>query len=423
MSTTVLVGVQWGDEGKGKIIDFLTESADVVARFQGGANAGHTVEFGTEKFVLHLIPSGILRDGKTCIIGNGVVVDPLELVNEIEMLESRGIQVRDRLVLSDRAHVVCSYHRVCDGMREHAAGDKMIGTTKRGIGPTYADKANRIGIRCGDFKKIDRLEKRFRAQLKCYNEMFKQGGVDTLDVDAEWQNMAEVAEMLAPMVSDTAVLVDQAIRDDKNVLYEGAQGFWLDIDYGTYPYVTSSNTSVGGACTGGGLAPRRVGTVWGVVKAYTTRVGEGPFPTELHGEEGENIRQLGHEFGATTGRPRRCGWFDAVACHYAAMVCGIDKIAFTKLDVLDELEELKICTSYKLDGETLTAVPGDVEDLERVEPVYETMPGWQCSTRDVRSWDDLPENAKTYLTRLAELMECEIGLVSTGPNRTETFLV
>ncbi|MCJ8331216.1 MAG: adenylosuccinate synthase [Lentisphaeria bacterium] len=423
MSSTVLFGVQWGDEGKGKIIDVLMENCDVIVRFQGGANAGHTVEVGDEKFVLHLIPSGILREGRSCIISNGVVIDPIALVEEIKGLEARGINVRNCLQISNRAHIVFPYHKLADAMKEDAAKDKSIGTTRRGIGPAYSDKASRVGIRMAELKNIDRLESLYREQAALYNEKFSAANCETLDIDSAWTELKEVAEILAPLVTDTVYTINAAIKAGKKMLFEGAQGFWLDIDHGTYPYVTSSNTSVGGACTGAGVAPKHIDEVYGVVKAYTTRVGEGPFPTELHGQEGEDLRQAGNEFGATTGRPRRCGWFDSVACSYAVMVNGIDKLAVTKMDVLDNLDELKICTSYMLDGAETKEVPVSAEDMDRLEPVYETMPGWKTSTVEVRSWDDLPENAKAYLSRLSELLDCKIGIISTGPHRRETFFV
>ncbi len=423
MSATVLIGIQWGDEGKGKIIDVLTEQADMVIRFQGGANAGHTVEIGDEKFVLHLIPSGVLREGKDCVIGNGVVVDALGLVEEIEMLEARGVEVRSRLHLSNRAQIIFNYLRSADAMREAAAGKNFIGTTKRGIGPAYAEKANRVGIRGSDLLAKDRLEERFRARLAEYNKHFEAVDMDILDPDAEWQKASAAADTLAPLVTDTVLTVNEANAAGKDLLFEGAQGFWLDIDFGTYPYVTSSNTSVGGACTGSGLAPKHIGTVWGVVKAYTTRVGEGPFPTELDNDLGEKIRQVGHEFGATTGRPRRCGWLDAAACRYAVMLNGVDKLAVTKLDVLDQLEEIRIGVGYKLDGDEIASPPAALEDLARVEPIFETVPGWQSDTTACRSWEDLPANAKAYVERMAELLKCDVGLVSTGPNRVQTFLL
>ncbi len=421
MPVTVLVGIQWGDEGKGKIIDVLTEQTDVIVRYQGGNNAGHTVEVGNDKYVLHLIPSGILRADKRCIIGNGVVVSPVDLLSEITDLEARGIAVRDRLEISSRAHLVFKYHRLADAARELSAGKAMIGTTKRGIGPTYADKANRVGIRACDLCHKERLESKFRAQAERYNRIFAAQGSELLDVEAEWATISAAADALAPLVTDTVLTVNRSIKAGKNLLFEGAQGMHLDIDYGTYPYVTSSNTTTGGACTGGGVAPRHITDVIGVVKAYTTRVGEGPFPTELLGPEGDSLREAGHEYGATTGRPRRCGWFDAVANRYAVMVNGVDQLAVTKLDVLDNQKTIKVCTAYTLDGETITDFPADLESLQRVQPVYAEMPGWMTDTTAVRTWNDLPEKAQAYLQWLSELLETRIGIVSTGPGRLQTF--
>jgi len=402
----------------------LTERADVVARFQGGGNAGHTVAVNEETFVLHLIPSGILRAEKVCVIGNGVVVDPLTLAEEIRGLEARGIEVRSRLQISNRAHLVFPWHKQADAWREGAGNTTLkIGTTKRGIGPTYADKAHRNGIRAGDLARPALLRQRFDEQLRVYNQLFERQGQNLLDGEREWAAMADAAELLGPLVTDTVLNLHAARERGHDLLLEGAQGTWLDIDFGTYPYVTSSNTTVGGACTGTGLPPTAVDEVVGVVKAYTTRVGEGPFPTEVHGDEGEALRKAGNEFGATTGRPRRCGWLDAVASRYAVLLNGVTSLAVTKLDVLDEFETLRIATAYRLDGQELLQMPADVESLERVEPVYEEHPGWQCSTRDVRSWDGLPENARRYLARLAELLGAPVGMVSTGPRRDATFTV
>jgi adenylosuccinate synthase len=424
MAVTVLLGIQWGDEGKGKIIDVLTEDVDIVVRFQGGNNAGHTVECDGKKFVLHLIPSGILRPNSTCVIGNGVVVNPVVLIEEIEMLEAMGIpKVRERLFISNRAHLVFDYHCVADGMRETASGGTVIGTTRRGIGPTYSDKASRTGIRGADLCHPERLEDRFREQLARYNELFQSNGVDPLDADAEWKKVAEAAAFLSPMICDTTMMLNSAVQEDKSVLLEGAQGTWLDIDFGTYPYVTSSNTTTGGACTGTGLPPQTIDTVIGVVKAYTTRVGEGPFPTELMDDDGKELARVGREFGATTGRPRRCGWFDAVACRYACILNGVTSLTITKLDVLDGFETIKICTAYELDGTVIDVMPATSEGLARVKPIYESHPGWQSSTADVRNWDDLPENAKAYLKRLAELTGVSAGMISTGPDREQTFPV
>ena len=424
MATTVLIGIQWGDEGKGKIIDVLTEQADVVVRYQGGGNAGHTVEIGDQKYILHLIPSGILRPGKECVIANGVVVDPIALVSEIQDLEKRGLSVRDRLRLSSRAHLVCAYHKLTDACQENAAAaGRQIGTTRRGIGPTYADKARRVGLRAGEMLDAAGFERRFRDQLAATNHLLTLYGAKPLDVDKEWALMAPAVAALAPLVTDTVLTVNRARLAGRRLLFEGAQGMWLDVDYGTYPFVTSSNTTVGGACTGGGIAPRHITDVMGVAKAYTTRVGEGPFPTELSGDAGVALREAGKEYGATTGRPRRCGWFDAVACRYAVMLNGVDGLAVTKLDVLDNLAELKICTAYRLDGKTLDAPPTEAAALARVVPVYETVPGWQAPTTGVRSFDALPAKAQAYLHRLAELTGAPVRLVSTGPNRAATFFV
>jgi adenylosuccinate synthase len=419
----VLVGTQWGDEGKGKIIDVLTRDVDMVVRFQGGNNAGHTVEIGTEKFVLHLIPSGIFRENALCVIGNGVVVDPLALTGEIKELVERGVEVTPkRLELSTRCHLILPYHRIMDALHEQARSEgNKIGTTKRGIGPAYADKASRIGIRALEMLDPERFERRFKEQAEYYNTIISASGMDPLDIDAEWAKLAEAAEFLSPFVTDTVLTVNKAARENREILFEGAQGMWLDVDYGTYPYVTSSNTTTSGACTGSGLSPKYIDNVVGVMKAYTTRVGAGPFPTELSDGDGERLRAEGHEFGATTGRPRRCGWFDAVASRYSCMVNGIDKLAITKLDVLDGFEELKICVAYDVNGERVTDMPSDNDEIAVAKPIYETAPGWMTSTCDARSFSELPENARAYLKRLAELVDSQIGIISVGPNRDQTF--
>ncbi len=421
MSVSVLVGVQWGDEGKGKIIDVLTENAEMVVRFQGGNNAGHTVENGSGKYVLHLIPSGILRKNTACVIGNGVVVDPVELLKEMRHLESRGIDISG-IQVSSRCHLIMPWHKLLDAYNENnAAPEKKIGTTKRGIGPAYASKAGRTGIRGVELLNQEGLEKHFREEAAVYNSTYVPLGAEALDVEKAWQEVSDAAKQLAPYVKDTVASINEAARSGKRVLLEGAQGAFLDIDYGTYPFVTSSNTTSGGACTGSGLPPRAINEVWGVLKAYSTRVGEGPFPTELHGESGDFLRNKGGEFGATTGRPRRCGWLDIVACRYSCMVNGIDLLAITKLDVLDDLDEIKICTAYEIDGEIHTNFPADTGMLNRVRPHYETLPGWKTSTTEARSFEELPENAKQYLTRVAELLQAEIGIVSVGPKRDQTF--
>ena len=421
MANTVLIGLQWGDEGKGKIIDVLTREADVVARFQGGNNAGHTVEIGDRKFVLHLIPSGILRPEALCVIANGLVVSVTGLDEELDGLEAKGISISDRLFISDRCQLLFAYHCMADGLKEGQLGENQIGTTKRGIGPAYADKANRCGIRARDLQRPESFRRRFYAEGEKYNRLFADCGVEQLDLDAEWAKLERIARRLAPMVTDTTLLLNRAADEGKSILLEGAQGTWLDIDFGTYPFVTSSNTSVGGACTGTGLAPSRIDDVVGVLKAYTTRVGAGPFPTELDDETGEFMRRKGNEFGATTGRPRRCGWFDAVATRYAVMLNGVTGIALTKMDVLDEFETLRICTAYELDGQTVTDMPADSEDLARAKPIYEEVPGWCQDTSSVTEYEQLPELARSYIDRLMELIGTRIQIVSVGPRRAQTF--
>lgn len=421
MPVDILVGTQWGDEGKGKLIDVLTRDVDVVVRFQGGNNAGHTVEIGNEKYVLHLVPSGIFRPGVKCIIGNGLVVDPVALVAEMRDLASRGVDI-STIELSNRAHLIFEYHKRADALKEAGAARK-IGTTKRGIGPAYADKADRCGIRGITLTEPETLEKLFRQQAAEYNKLFTEAGIDPVDVEVEYRKVFEAARFLAPYVADTVVSVNEAIKAGKKVLCEGAQGGLLDIDHGTYPFVTSSNTTSGGACTGAGIAPRHIGDVWGVLKAYTTRVGEGPFPTELLDATGEELRRVGREYGATTGRPRRCGWFDAVAAGYSCMINGVNKLAITKLDVLDGLDKLGICVAYEVDGAVTKNFPASVEALEKAKPVLEWMDGWQCSTESVDSWEKLPANAQAYLKRIAGLVDAEIAIVSVGPRRDQTFEV
>lgn len=421
MPVDILVGTQWGDEGKGKLIDVLTRDCDMVVRFQGGNNAGHTVEIGSDKFVLHLVPSGIFRPGVACIIGNGVVVDPVALTAEMRDLEKSGLDV-STIELSDKAQLIFDYHRQIDGMKEASAGTgKKIGTTKRGIGPAYSDKADRCGIRGWMLKKPAELEKAFREQAAKYNDIFVARGVEPIDIDAAWVKVADAASYLASHVTDTVVSVNNAIRAGKKILCEGAQGMLLDIDHGTYPFVTSSNTISGGACTGAGIAPIHIRDIWGVLKAYSTRVGEGPFPTELFDADGEKLRQVGHEFGATTGRPRRCGWFDAVASGYSCMINGVNKLAVTKVDVLDQMPEIKICTAYELDGEIIHSVPSSADDLARVKPVYEVVPGWMQDTTACTCYKDLPENTRKYLDRLAELVNSTVAIISVGPKREQTF--
>ena len=422
MPVDILVGTQWGDEGKGKLIDVLTRDVDMVVRFQGGNNAGHTVEIGSERYVLHLVPSGIFRKGVRCVIGNGLVVDPVALTEEMKGIAEKGFDV-SAIELSNRAQLIFEYHKRADVLNETGAGSKKIGTTKRGIGPAYADKMHRCGIRAIDLTAPERLEPQFRAEAAKYNKLFSEHGIAQLDIDAEWQRVREAAAYLAPRVCDTVYSINAALKAGKKVLCEGAQGALLDIDHGTYPFVTSSNTTSGGACTGAGIAPQHVRDCWGVIKAYTTRVGEGPFPTELFDEAGEQLRQVGREFGATTGRPRRCGWFDAVAAHYACMVDGVNKLAVTKLDVLDGFEKIAVCVAYEIDGRITKEFPASIAELQAVKPVLEWLPGWQCETSSATCWNDLPENARNYLKRMAELVDSSIAVVSVGPRRDQTFTI
>lgn len=423
MGCTVLVGLQWGDEGKGKIIDVLTAENDVVIRYQGGSNAGHTVEIGDKKYVLHLVPSGIFRDNVLNIVGNGVVMDPVAMCEEIRELKAKGVECHGRLEISGRAQVVFAYHKAMDGLNESQLGENKIGTTKRGIGPCYSDKINRVGIRAADLCSPVRLEKLFRERMAETNALLKEAGESELDTEAEWKKLAEAARELAPLVTDTVLSVNRQLQAGKRVLFEGAQGTWLDVDFGTYPYVTSSNTTAGGACTGAGISPVHVTDVVGIAKAYTTRVGSGPHPTELFDEVGEHLTKVGREYGATTGRRRRCGWFDAVATRYSCMLNGVTRLVVTKLDVLDQLKTIKICVAYELDGRRLESLPVNMADFERLQPIYEEVEGWNCSTESVTCWAELPPKAKAYLERLATLVNAPLDIVSIGPKRHQTFKV
>jgi len=422
MPNTVLIGAQWGDEGKGKIIDVLAAEADMVVRFQGGNNAGHTVKVGDEKYVLHLIPSGILHKKQCCVIGNGLVVDPMALVGEITELEQRGIDLRGRLFISDRCQVVFPQHRILDEGREAAGTGEKIGTTKRGIGPAYGSKILRFGVRMGDLVSEDstslisqRLDE-MDGQIRALNGT----PPDRAKVLKEYR---EVAARLAQYVADTIPMVSAAVKKGQSILFEGAQGTMLDVDFGTYPFVTSSNTTAGGACTGSGLPPNKVDRVVGVIKAYTTRVGEGPFPTELKDETGRLLGQVGAEFGATTGRPRRCGWFDAVVARYSAMINGFDYLAVTKLDVLDTLKTIRICVAYEHAGKRYETVPGRAEVLAGCRPVYEDMEGWQTPTSSITRYQDLPERAKRYVQRVCDLTGAPLGILSVGAKRESTLRV
>lgn len=422
MANTVLVGAQWGDEGKGKIIDFLTEKADIVVRSQGGNNAGHTVITGDKKYVLHLIPSGILRPGKQCVIGNGVVLDPVSLVGEIEGLRAEGIEVGSNLLISDCAHLVMPYHRAIDAAKELAKGKNKIGTTGRGIGPTYGDKIARTGLRLADLMQPDIFKAKLAARVEEANQQLKAMGAEPVSYEEILTASLEAAEKLRPHVINTVLYLHKALAAKKEMLFEGAQGTFLDIDHGTYPYVTSSNTTAGGAATGSGVPPHRIDCVLGVMKAYTTRVGEGPFPTE-DAEISDMLHGMGREFGATTGRARRCGWFDAVSTRFAAMVNGIDEIAITNLDGLDTLKTIKVCVGYKLDGKDIEVPPSDYQHLSACEPVYIELPGWNTPTDHCKTFEELPKAAQDYSLKLAELTDAKLIIVSVGANRDQTILV
>ena len=425
MSAFIVLGAQWGDEGKGKMTDYLAEEADVVVRFQGGNNAGHTVEVGDRQYKLHLIPSGILYDNKLNVIGNGVVVDPKALFEEIGYLEKEGVKVTpEKLIISDRAHLIMPYHRVLDVLKEKARGKNDIGTTGKGIGPCYTDKFERCGIRVCDLLHEDVLEEKLRENIKMKNEYItKVLGGEALDVEEILAQYKQYAEKIRPFVKDTSVKVYDSIKEDKTVLFEGAQGMLLDIDHGTYPYVTSSNTTAGGVSNGIGVGPNMITNAVGITKAYTTRVGKGPFPTELENETGEWIRTKGHEYGVTTGRSRRCGWLDLVIVKSAVRVSGLTSLAVTKIDTLAGLDKLKICVGYKFNGEIIDYFPASLEDLAKCEPVYEEFDGWDDSVADARSYDEIPENAKKYLERISEFTGTRISIVSVGPKRDQTMRV
>ena len=420
---TLVIGSQWGDEGKGKVIDFLTETADLVVRSQGGSNAGHTVIANGQKYVLHLVPSGILWDNKVNIIGNGVVINPTSLVEEINYLLEKGVTITpEKLLISDRAHVVLPIHKEIDAAQEEALGDQKIGTTKQGIGPTYADKARRIGIRMIDLADADRLRSVLEARIKTANDELARLGWPKADPQVTLDAVMAAADVLRPHITNTIPVVNDAIKAGKTVLFEGAQGAMLDIDFGTYPFVTSSNTSAGGCCTGSGVAPTKIDKIIGVCKAYTTRVGAGPFVTE-DDEIADYLHGLGREFGATTGRPRRCGWTDGVVLRFSAMFNGFDEMAMTNLDGLDERDTIKICTAYKLGDEILEYPPARIEDWDKCEPIYETVPGWKQDISKCTTWEELPENCKAYVKRFGEVVGCPVGSVGVGPDREQTIPV
>jgi adenylosuccinate synthase len=422
----VVIGAQWGDEGKGKIVDLLSERFDIVARYQGGHNAGHSVYVGDRSFVLRLLPSGIVHPGKICVLGNGMVIDPKAFFEEADQLAEQGVEVSpERVRVSSRAHLILPYHRALDHTSEERLGNERVGTTLRGIGPAYEDKAGRRGIRVADALQPDVLRSRIERNLEDANRIIVAYGGEALDPDQIFDEMSRLSERLAPFITDTTHFLNRAAREHQTILIEGAQATLLDVDHGTYPFVTSSNTTAGGASIGTGLAPHRITGVLGIVRTYTTRVGEGPFPTEmLEGEEelGQLIRERGREYGAVTRRPRRCGWFDAFATRYAADINGFSSVALTKLDVLDALDEIKVCTGYRLDGQEIDSFPAVSQDLRRVEPIYETLPGWKTSTEGITEIDALPPEARRYVEFLSRSIGVEIGLISTGPERRQTII-
>ena len=422
MPVQVIVGAQWGDEGKGKIVDMLSEHADIVARYQGGANAGHTVCIGDKEYVLHLIPSGIFHDHITCVIGNGVVIDPVALLDEIDQLKAAGIGIAGRLLISHNAHLIMPYHKQLDTIREQT-GNK-IGTTGRGIGPAYIDKFMRIGIRIVDLLDRDILARKLKANIEEKNQILtKVYGETKIDIDAIINEYQEFDNKIDEYITDTSLYLNHALREGKQIIAEGAQGALLDVDHGTYPYVTSSNPTSGGACTGLGIPPSSVDSIVGIVKAYSTRVGNGPFPTELRDGTGERLREIGNEYGATTGRPRRCGWFDAVALRYSAVINGIEKIAITKLDVLDHFDEINVCIGYELNGKRLKSFPTDMKTLESLKPVYETFEGWKTPLGGITRLGGLPNQTRRYVDALAHLTGTSTWIVSVGPKRDQTIMV
>lgn len=424
MANVVVVGAQWGDEGKGKVVDIYTEYADEIVRYQGGNNAGHTLVVGDEKVVLHLIPSGVLHAGKRCVIGNGVVLDPEVFIMEVNRLKAAGrLEDDSALLLSESLHIIMPYHKAIDIAREAKSGDKKIGTTGRGIGPCYEDKIGRRGIRLMDLVDPVTFSRKLRENLEEKNAILERLGEEPLNYNEIYRAYQDFAEILKKYMADTSLVLSKSVAAGKKLLFEGAQGTLLDVDHGTYPFVTSSSTCAGGAATGTGVSPREIHEVIGISKAYVTRVGSGPFPTELLDETGEKLRQVGGEFGATTGRPRRCGWFDAMVIRYAVRINGLTGIALTKLDVLSDFETIKVCTGYTFEGQQLETLPAKLETFENCVPVYEELPGWNTDITGVRSYEELPENAKKYVKRLEELAGCPIVMVSVGPRRDQTMML
>ncbi|WP_295295148.1 adenylosuccinate synthase [uncultured Brachyspira sp.] len=423
MASVIIVGTQWGDEGKGKIVDYLANKAQYVVRSQGGSNAGHTVVVDNVKYKLRLLPSGILHKDKVCIIGNGVVIEPKVFLSEIDGLIEKKVNMSN-LKISNRAHVLMPYHKILDELQEEDLGENKLGTTKNGIGPCYMDKASRLGIRIVDLMNKETFAKKLKFNVELKNKLLKKlYNHEGINYEELLKEYLEYADRLRPYVADTTTILNKAIKEKKNILFEGAQATMLDLDHGTYPFVTSSYPAAGGACTGSGVGPRKIDNVIGVVKAYSTRVGEGPFPSELFDDIGQFIRDKGGEYGTVTGRARRCGWLDACVIKYASYINGLDSVAITRLDILDELDKLKICVAYKYNGEILEDYPADLDILSKVEPVYEEFDGWKTSTANIREYDKLPENAKKYLKRLSEVIDTEISIVSVGAGRDETIII
>jgi len=420
MSVTVIVGSQWGDEGKGKIVDILSERYDLVVRYQGGANAGHTVEIGDKKFILHLIPSGILRENVLCVIGNGVVIDPKALLDEISLLEGMGINIKGRLFISHNAHLIMPYHKLLDSLNE--SGSSKIGTTGRGIGPCYIDKYARKGIKIVDLLDKKVLEEKIKQNIAENNNLLKKVyNQKELDVNEIIKEYLAFDDAIDQYITDVPLYLNSALEEGKSILLEGAQGALLDVDFGTYPYVTSSSPTSGGACTGSGIPPTKISSVVGIVKAYTTRVGLGPFPTELLDDDGEQLRKIGAEFGATTGRPRRCGWFDAFLLNYSKMINGIERVAITKLDVLSHFDNIKVCVGYEINGKRLKSFPTNENQMMQVTPIYESLPGWKSELSNLTSYDQLPSEAKDYLQFISQQGGFEISMISVGPKRNQTI--
>lgn len=423
MPVSVVIGSQWGDEGKGKIVDLISQDVDIVARYQGGANAGHTICWEDKTFVLHLIPSGIFQNGVDCVIGNGVVIDPVAVMSEIEMIKQLGYTVEGRLFISHNAHIILPYHKRMDEAREKYRDGGAIGTTGRGIGPAYVDKFARTGIRVVDLLDRDVLRAKIETSMREKNSILeKVYGSEKIDVESLIEEYVEFDKLIDPYITDTTELLGKALKSGKRVLAEGAQGSLLDVDFGTYPFVTSSHPTVGGCCTGLGVPPTSIDRVIGIVKAYSTRVGNGPFPTELDNAQGEELRQTGHEFGATTGRPRRCGWLDLVALNYTTMINGFTELAITKLDVLSNLKEIKICTAYKFNGKVSKRFPSDLPSLSAVEPQYVTLAGWNTDITGITKWNELPKEARDYLTFVTDFLEVPAKIISTGPKREQTII-